>query len=62
VERGGTQKVIWQNLLEYAKIAWDSARMAANRFTIYDDVIDKYDHVWGGNELLYHRDNTGAMH
>lgn len=33
----------------------------ANKVAIYDDVIGKYNEIWGGYELLYHIDNTRAM-
>lgn len=37
------------------------ARKDAYRVAIYDDVIGKYDKVWGGNESLCHIDNTRTM-
>lgn len=32
------------------------------KVAIYDDVIGIYDEIWEGNELLYHNNNTRAMH
>lgn len=57
-----TQQLIWQSLLEYVGIAWDTTCKEAVKATTYDDVIGKYSHVQGGNELLYHRDNTRTMY
>ena len=49
-------------ILECARIAWDISCKEANMATIYDDTFGKCDKVWGGNELLYHRDSTRTMH
>ena len=29
---------------------------------VHDDVLGTYDKAWGGNGLLYHKDNTMSMH
>ena len=57
-----TQHMIWQSLLEYARTTQDIVCNDADRATIYDDVLENYDKVWRGNELLHHRDNTITMH
>ena len=38
-----TQQLIWQSLVEYARIARDTTRKVADKVTIYDDVFGKYD-------------------
>lgn len=54
--------MIWQGLLESARIAWDIAHKDGDRAATYDDMLENYDKIEGGNELLYHRDNTKTMH
>ena len=39
-----TQQMIWQAILEYAKIAGDKEN---NKATNYDDILGKYDKIWG---------------
>lgn len=57
-----TQQMIWQGLLEYAKHAWDITREDANGVVVYDNALGNYDRISGGNEPLYHKDNTRMMH
>ena len=54
--------MIWQGLLEFARIAWDIAHKDADRAATYDDMLGNYDKIGGGNELLYHINNTKTMH
>lgn len=54
--------MIWQSLIEYARILWDTMCKEADREVIQDDVIGIYDNTWGRKELLYHIDNTRTMH
>lgn len=57
-----TRQLIQQSLLEYTKIAWETTQTSVDKVLIYDDVIGKYNEIWGGNELLYNRDNTRSIH
>ena len=47
--------MFWQGLLDYARIAWEKTLNDSKRETTSDDVIAKFDAIWGGNDLLYHR-------
>ena len=37
--------MIWQSLIEYARITWDIACKEAGRIVIYDDMIGIYDNM-----------------
>lgn len=56
-----TQKIIWQRLLEYSKLAWNIACKDVGMAAIYDDALRSYDKVVGGvgkrNKHLYHTNN-----
>lgn len=54
--------MIWQSLLEYARILWDVACKDEDRASIYDDVIMNHDKLWGVEELLHHKDGTNTLH
>lgn len=52
------KQMIWQDILEYVKIA----RKEAEKGAICMDVLGDYDNMWGGQDLLYHRDDTRTIH
>ena len=48
--------------IEQVRNTWDITHKDANKTTIYDDTLENYHNMQGGNKLLYHRDNTSTMH
>jgi hypothetical protein len=54
--------MIQQGLLEYAKHAWDITLEDTNGAVVYDNALGNYYRISGGNESLYHKDNTRMMH
>lgn len=52
------KQMIWQDILEYVKIA----RKEAEKGAICMDVLEDYDNMWGGQDLLYRRDTTRTIH
>jgi hypothetical protein len=44
-----------------AIISWDEAPKNGERVAIYNDTLNKFDKIWGGNNLLYHKVNTRKM-
>lgn len=43
--------------LDYAQIPQDVALTKSKKATMYDNMLAKFDMVWGGNEVIYHRSN-----
>lgn len=48
-------------LPNYARIAWEKALKDSKREAIYDHVLAKFDVVWFGNGLIYHRSNDNVV-
>lgn len=57
-----TKEMLWQRLLENARNAWKAAHKETYKATIYIDPLGDYGKIRGGNELLYHNENTRTMH
>ena len=55
------QGTIWQSLLDYARIAWDTMRKEFKQATTYDIVLVTFNMVWGGNDVIYHRSNDKIL-
>lgn len=53
---------LFDNISFYcALIFWDKDPKNAERVTIYNDTLNNFDKIWGGNNLLYHKVNTRKM-
>lgn len=48
-------------LPNYARIAWEKALKDSKREATYDHVLAKFDVVWSGNGLIYHRSNDNIV-
>jgi hypothetical protein len=46
------KQMIWQGPLDSTRIAWETTLKDSKREAIYDDVLAKFDAMWGGNNLL----------
>lgn len=40
-----TQQLIWQNILEYSRIAWETTYRDVDKDAIYDNLIGKYNEI-----------------
>lgn len=52
------QQTISQGLLDFARIAWVQGIKDSTSEAIYDDVLAKFDGMWGGHELFYRKSNS----
>ena len=49
------KQMICKGPFDYARNVWEIAFKGSMRVAIYNDVLAKFDDMWGGNGLLYHR-------
>ena len=53
--------MIWQGILEYARIAGDIGYKEANKATNYENILGNMIRYGKQNEIIYKRDNTRTM-